>query len=496
MSKARRKNTPVIPSSEIFEIPELYQQTLSHKRFLLADLITNTMKPSKEKDEIAAAEGTLVYHGVKHGHSYLSQQCLINVCKTIFASSTVANNLSCARTKATSIAVNVLSPCFTQHLLDDLKKSSYFSLLYDASNKGNAKLFPFCVQFLSATGVRKGIIDLIDDADESAIKIFANAHQLLLDNGLDIHGLTALGVDNTNVNVGDNHSVYSLFKDEVPDILKGNCYSHILHNSVKHAHRVLPIDIEQILLSIYSHFSRSAKRVNELKQYYEFYEQDFKERIDSQFFGAACRYRLARLPIDKQNMLKTSFIEFLSKIIFYENIEALTWNQVIQCIDMLKIKGLNEDCLFDEYTNIKSMFKTISDQSIPISDQVQAFVKKQNDITVTNICDDVTDVDDDYSTGAKRVRSDQLWMLLLSLTKSPNFKKLICFLYSLPCSNAYVESAFSQMKHLLSDKRSSMTTELISAELKIRLNSTLSCTELYKYILSSEDLLRAIKSDE
>ncbi|CAF3642456.1 unnamed protein product [Rotaria sp. Silwood1] len=215
-------------------------------------------------------------------------------------------------------------------------------------------------------------------------------------------------------------------------------------------------------------------------------------------------------------MLKTSFIEFLSKIISYidsyfdqnvvfyrtinyfsyENIEALTWNQVIQCIDMLKIKGLNEDCLFDEYTNIKSMFKTISDQSIPISDQVQAFVKKQNDITVTNICDDVTDVDDDYSTGAKRVRSDQLWMLLLSLTKSPNFKKLICFLYSLPCSNAYVESAFSQMKHLLSDKRSSMTTELISAELKIRLNSTLSCTELYKYILSSEDLLRAIKSDE
>ena len=59
----------------------------------------------------------------------------------------------------------------------------------------------------------------------------------------------------------------------------GNCYSHILHNSVKHAHRVLTIDIEQILLSMYAHFSRSAKRISELKQYYEFYEQDFKVRI-------------------------------------------------------------------------------------------------------------------------------------------------------------------------------------------------------------------------
>jgi len=33
-------------------------------------------------------------------------------------------------------------------------------------------------------------------------------------------------------------------------------------------------------------------------------------------------------------------------------------------------------------------------------------------------------------------------------------------------------------------------------ELKIQFNSTLSCTELYKHILASEELLKAIKSDE
>ena len=60
------------------------------------------------------------------------------------------------------------------------------------------------------------------------------------------------------------------------DLFTGNCYSHILHNSVKHAHCELPINIEQLLLMIYSHFSRSAKRVDELKRYYEFYDQDFK----------------------------------------------------------------------------------------------------------------------------------------------------------------------------------------------------------------------------
>lgn len=44
MSKARRKNTPVIPSSVIFEIPEFYQQTLSSERFLLIDLFLKRSK--------------------------------------------------------------------------------------------------------------------------------------------------------------------------------------------------------------------------------------------------------------------------------------------------------------------------------------------------------------------------------------------------------------------------------------------------------------------
>ena len=37
MSKARRKKTPVVPASCIFEIPTIYQQTLKQERFLLMD---------------------------------------------------------------------------------------------------------------------------------------------------------------------------------------------------------------------------------------------------------------------------------------------------------------------------------------------------------------------------------------------------------------------------------------------------------------------------
>ena len=125
------------------------------------------------------------------------------------------------------------------------------------------------------------------------------------------------------------------------------------------------------------------------------------ERINSKFFGAACRYRLARLPIDVQKDLKSSFIKFLTSIITYidsyfiknidfyrtisyfrQGIENLTWNQIVQCLDFIKIKGLDEDHLFSEFSNLKSVFKTVLDQPISVFDQVQGFIQKQNATTM------------------------------------------------------------------------------------------------------------------
>jgi hypothetical protein len=41
-----------------------------------------------------------------------------------------------------------------------------------------------------------------------------------------------------------------------------------------------------------------------------------------------------------------------------------------------------------------------------------------------------------------------------------------------------------------------MSTQLIAAELKIRLNSSLSCTDTYDFLLSKPELLKLIRSNE
>ena len=110
-----------------------------------------------ELQKISAVEGAFVYHGVKHGHSYVSQQCTINLVKTLFeSSSTVAKSLSCARTKSRAIACNVLAPYFTSKIIDEVIEARFYSMSFDASNKGNTKTYPFVAQYFSDIGVKRG----------------------------------------------------------------------------------------------------------------------------------------------------------------------------------------------------------------------------------------------------------------------------------------------------------------------------------------------------
>ncbi|CAF3370114.1 unnamed protein product [Rotaria sp. Silwood2] len=92
--------------------------------------------------------------------------------------------------------------------------------------------------------------------------------------GLELEKVSSLGSDNTNLNVGNNHSVFSLFNELIPRLIRGNCYCHVLHNSVKHGNNHLLFDVEAAILKIYSQFCRSSVRSQELGKYFEFVDQE------------------------------------------------------------------------------------------------------------------------------------------------------------------------------------------------------------------------------
>ncbi|CAF5159451.1 unnamed protein product, partial [Rotaria magnacalcarata] len=237
---------------------------------------TQFITPERELDKISAAECVLVFHEVKHGHSYRSQDCTVDLIRTIFESLSLAKSISCGDTKARAIACNVLGPYLTTIIIDDLLKARFYSLSGDASNKGSCKTFPLAVQYFSEIGVSRGLIEFINDSNETAVNIFNNICKVIDKYKFKLENLTSFGADNTNVNFGKNHSVFQLLKEKVSHLLKGNCYCHVLHNAVHTAHDDLPIDIETILCKLYSYFSRSAKRMENLKEYFDFVQVDFQ----------------------------------------------------------------------------------------------------------------------------------------------------------------------------------------------------------------------------
>ncbi len=282
---------------------------------------------------------------------------------------------------------------------------------------------------------------------------------------------------------------------------------------------------------------------------------NLQQRLNSLFFGTSCRLKLSRLQPSVADKLKNSFARFIEKVIEYideyyllkkkdkkgniiepkdvvpallceaispfglANINDIKWNQITKCIDLFQIENINENDLFNEFTEIQMTFKYIQDKNIPLYDQVQSYINKKINLNISAATaaktssnthveekeqqqqQDDDDDDDDLTVEGgvqKEIRPDQLWAMLLSVkpTPSPNLYKFISFIFSIPCSNAYVESVFSIMKHLYDDQRNRMSTERIAAELKIRLNSSLSCTEIYDFLLSKPELLKLIHSNE
>jgi hypothetical protein len=88
-------------------------------------------------------------------------------------------------------------------------------------------MLPIAVQFFSKFGVRRGILDFIEQSDESADALFKNIKYILEAHELKLEQLASLGSDNTNVNVGDHHSVFSLFQELLPGVVKGKKDSYI-----------------------------------------------------------------------------------------------------------------------------------------------------------------------------------------------------------------------------------------------------------------------------
>ncbi|GBP66580.1 hypothetical protein EVAR_47836_1 [Eumeta japonica] len=217
--------------------------------------------------DIAAAEGVWAYHTIQENHSFRSNDCASKLIQSCFDP-----KFACAY-KTEAIVVNVLARTAIDNLKDDLNKSNCITILNDASNHGNKKIYPFVVRFFQPyEGVQVKILDLQEQPGETSDIIVDYLQQVLTDNNLTKKVVAFCG-DNTNVNFGGvarrgTNNVLAKLQSSLKKPLIGiGCGAHIIHNAIKSAADGLPLDYESIIVKIYSFFYIYTVRVEALKEF-------------------------------------------------------------------------------------------------------------------------------------------------------------------------------------------------------------------------------------
>lgn len=223
-------------------------------------------------DKITAAELCKVYHAVKHHQSYRSVDYGVRVDREIFSDSPTAKGMTCGRSKAKALCENVLAPYSVQlHVKYMTDNNLPFSVATDASNKGTTKCFPIVVRYFHhEQGIQHVLLDFYSEDNETSQAITCQLMEKVQMSGLDEKNMSAYAADNASVNYGKHNSVFQKLKMTNTDLIPANCLAHVLHNATRHATSSLDLDVENAVLKVYSHFSMSASRTAQLKEFCEF----------------------------------------------------------------------------------------------------------------------------------------------------------------------------------------------------------------------------------
>uniref|UniRef100_H3AQW2 DUF4371 domain-containing protein n=1 Tax=Latimeria chalumnae TaxID=7897 RepID=H3AQW2_LATCH len=175
------------------------------------------------------------------------------------------------RTKAESLVENVFAPHSTEELLGDLKNSKPFFIASDASNKGNVKCFPLMIKYFDKhSGIKEGLLDFYEDPNETADGVTERIYSILEEHDLSMKNVVSYTADNAAVNYGKQKSVLAKTK-----LLQVNCNCHVLRNMAKHVCKLLKYDVEGLVIKVVNDFLSSAKRLEALKDCFDFVEQEY-----------------------------------------------------------------------------------------------------------------------------------------------------------------------------------------------------------------------------
>ena len=190
----------------------------------------------------------------------------------VFPDSQIAAKFKCKHTKARSVVKHVLADPCREEVIKTLTETNFSIIIDESTDISAKKQLALVVRYFcdEANSIRSQFLRLIEVTNSDATTLTATLISFFERNNIPLVNIIGYASDTTNVMFGEHHSVVRLLKDRIPNLFVMKCLCHSAHLCASHACEKLPRAIEDLVRDIYSHFSHSAKRLAEFKQFQHF----------------------------------------------------------------------------------------------------------------------------------------------------------------------------------------------------------------------------------
>ena len=253
---------------------------------------------------------------VQHNTFFRISDHLSEIVNNEFVGCIAGKEYQCHRTKTGAI-VNCIGNDFFEQLKSSMQESPY-SLMLDASNDtGIEKMFPITVRifYINFNRIMTKFFDmnlLTGRRASTAEEMLNSVDEQLTNNDISWEYCTALGVDNTNTNIGEYNSLKSRAIAKNASLVVVGCPCHILHNASQKSGaefaKVVGFDLEDHSVDLSYWFHKSSKRKSILKEYNEFCNEEYADVVEFASTRWLSLEKCISREIDKFDGIKSYFL--------------------------------------------------------------------------------------------------------------------------------------------------------------------------------------------
>lgn len=183
----------------------------------------------------------------------------------------ISSKISCARTKATKLVVNVAGRHSKDQLINDLQNKKFSLIIDEATDISSTKNLALAVRYFDNKKIKDSFLALIKVADATALNLYNVIVKFFNENNINYKEMMIGFASDGAANMfGIHHSVSQLFLKDIPDLFLMKCICHSFALCANEACKTLDEEVEQSVRRMHSYFKNSYKRTHELKVFQEF----------------------------------------------------------------------------------------------------------------------------------------------------------------------------------------------------------------------------------